>query len=201
MTETFILFKFLVFRCQFQGARYSGDPYPGSPLPAQNACAFRGCGACCVDIIHQKHLVASDFLGTGDGEGSAQVLTALVAGQPDLRVGGAGANQKVSRNAESIRARHGFQGSARDQFGLIKSTLTPFRFEERYRNQEDRFRRELGLQLSKSIGKHTAEDIRSRANAVVLQQVNEFAQPFVIAAVSDGALKGAIELAASRAPA
>ena len=42
-------------------------------------------------------LRASDFRGTGDRKGSTQVLPTLMAGEADLRVGLASANQNIRR--------------------------------------------------------------------------------------------------------
>ena len=59
---------------------------------------------------------------------------------------------------------------------------------------------EVRLQRRQRISEHATKDIRSGMYAVVLQEVNQFAQSAVIAAVSDCSLEGTIEAAAHRAP-
>jgi hypothetical protein len=75
-----------IVRCRFQSARYGRDPHLASSRAAQDPRTFGYCSARRVNIIHEKHLAASNCGGTRDGEGSAQVLAPLVTGQADLRM-------------------------------------------------------------------------------------------------------------------
>ena len=75
---------------------------------AQHAGAFGGRSAGRVNIIHEKHFTASDFRGTRDGKGSAQVDIALVAGQANLR-------RELGRYATEGRCRCGSQTETRTE--------------------------------------------------------------------------------------
>ncbi len=113
----------LVLRCQLQGSRHRGDPHFGRSRPPQNSGAFARCGSGRIDIIHKQYFAASDFLGTHDFKGPAQILPALVAGQADLRMCRAGSFEQIGGELQPSRGRTNFQPSSGNRLGLMESTL------------------------------------------------------------------------------
>ena len=99
---------------------------------AEHPGAFGRRGAGRVNIIHDKHLAASDFRGTRDGKGAAQAGVALMAGEANLRVCISDAQEEMRYMLPAIARRTKLQRRSCDQFRLIESALAPLRLVQRH---------------------------------------------------------------------
>src|SRR5580704_6624917 len=69
-----------------QSASHGGHPDPGSSRAPQDSRTLRcGCSGS-KHVVHEENLLTCDRIGALNAESPAQILTALVARKPDLRL-------------------------------------------------------------------------------------------------------------------
>ncbi len=120
-----------------------------------------------------------------------------------------GALQQVGRKLQMIGRRIELQRGMSNQFRLIEFTLPPLGLIEWHRDYQDRLLvihpplepglLELRIERGQGLREHPAQDIGGGSHTVVLEQVNQFAQPAVIAAIGYRTLKGTVDAPADRA--
>ena len=70
---------------------------------------------------------------------------------------------------------------------------------QRHGNHNYGVRRKLGFECGDRLRQHAPKNIRRRAHAAILQQMNQFAQPAFIAAIGNGARENRLDAAAQSA--
>src|SRR5580693_4293800 len=103
--------------------------------------------------------------------------------EPDLRFRFASALQQTKAQLEATGRRLHFQSGPGDQFGLVESSLSEFRGVQRDRHNQKFGVAKERLQIFNCFHQHAAQDIRRRSNLVIFEQMNEFTQTALIAAV------------------
>jgi hypothetical protein len=180
---------------------------------AEHPGAFGRSGAGRVNIIHDKHLAASDLRGRPDGKGAAQAGAALMAGEANLRTRISDAQEEMRNKLPAIARRPKLQRRSCDQFRLIESVLAPLRLVQRHWDDQDGRlfeRRRLDRQLlhrlrfkgelsrSHRLSQHPSQQLCCRTHAVELEPMNQFAQPTFVTAIGHGMGKGTSDAPAHR---
>ena len=113
-------------------------------------------------------------------------------------------SKKVAAQLQTLARGINLECGCGDQFRLIKASLPALGLVERHRDDGDRALVEkacLSKEDSKSndcFRQHSSQHVGCRAHPVELQQVNQFAQAAVVAAVSHCPVKRTIDAAANR---
>jgi hypothetical protein len=188
-----------VLRGNFQSACDRRNPYVCCSRAAQHSRAFGNGRASGVNVIDQEHLASLHQFRLCYRKGSTQVLATLVAGEPDLRCSFAFTNKGSLAQAKAIRVRTASNGGSRGQFGLIKPALPTLAAVKWNGNQNHLAGRQFGPELRDGLAQQATENIGSGTHSTEFQQVNQFAQAGLVAAVRYGSRKQRFDPAAQSA--
>jgi hypothetical protein len=122
-----------------------------------------------------------------------------MAGQADLRVRVARAQQNARSQLQAAISIANLQGPARDHFRLIKPALPALPLEKRHWNDKNYALCKFRLDFSNGFGQHPAQNICGWPYSVEFEQMNQFPQSTFVTTVSYSPFKRTIDATANRA--